>query len=153
MSKKNTFFLFETFRQSDYDSVALIILIFTLFLSTISDMSNVSKISKLPSSRTANKSSNSSQSTVKRFSTKNPRDFFDHRTANGFRAEPGFNKSITCKMWKNEQNQVKFQRLSGEKISKKNSSKNLLIAIEHIQLHFPVCARIDRNSVYAIIAF
>lgn len=50
---------------------------------------------KLPSSRTASKSSNSSQSTVKRFSTKNPRDFFDHRTANGFRAEPGFNRSIT----------------------------------------------------------
>lgn len=49
----------------------------------------------IPSSKTANKSSNSSQSTVNRFSTKKPRLFFDHRTANGFLAEPGFSKSMT----------------------------------------------------------
>lgn len=49
----------------------------------------------LPSSSTARRSSNSSQSTVKRFSTKKPPDFLDQRTANGFRALPGFSKSIT----------------------------------------------------------
>lgn len=55
------------------------------------------KILNLPSSKTANKSSNSSQSTVKRFSTKNPPDFLDQRTDKGLRAEPGLSKSITCK--------------------------------------------------------
>uniref|UniRef100_A0A1A9W8D2 Uncharacterized protein n=1 Tax=Glossina brevipalpis TaxID=37001 RepID=A0A1A9W8D2_9MUSC len=34
-------------------------------------------------------------STLKRFSTKKLPDFLDQRTANGLRAEPGFNKSIT----------------------------------------------------------
>ena len=53
--------------------------------------------SNSPSSSTARRSSSSSQSTVKRFSTKKPLDFFDHRTANGFRAVPGFRRSITCK--------------------------------------------------------
>lgn len=51
-------------------------------------------LKQIPSSKTANKSSNSSQSTRNKFSTKNPRDFFDHRTANGFRLDP-FSKSIT----------------------------------------------------------
>ena len=52
----------------------------------------------IPSSSTASKSSNSSQSIVNRFSTKNPLDFLDHRTAKGFRAVPGFKRSITFKM-------------------------------------------------------
>jgi len=49
----------------------------------------------LPSSRTAKRSSSSSHSTVKRFSTKNPRVFLLHRTARGFLEVPGFKRSIT----------------------------------------------------------
>lgn len=50
---------------------------------------------RMPSSSTASRSSSSSQSTVNRFSTKKPRDFFDQRTANGLRADPAFSRSIT----------------------------------------------------------
>lgn len=58
----------------------------------------------LPSSKTANKSSNSSQSTVKRFSTKNPPDFLNQRTDKGLRADPGLSKSITCKNTEKSEN-------------------------------------------------
>lgn len=86
---------------------------------------------ELPSSRTANKSSNSSQSTVNRFSTKNPRDFFDHRTANGFRAEPGFNRSITYNTYITNVIHYVFNFYLNDTVYNKQKTRNDLVS-KHI---------------------